>query len=411
MKHLKIIAFRFKSVIAVYLAVGVTAAFLQAFSASYFQKIVDRFTGGTLSTGAIALYGCALIGMYLSSYIEEYPVRKLENGITLSLKLRALHKVSTIDYRAYTALGMGAVIQRIENGAQAGMNILFGFYLRLLGELLPSMLFSVLFVFSIDRRVMLVILVGYGVVFLITNLLLKALYRVKEHILVNEEAFNRLIVRGFMEMVVFRVHRRFGAEIRKAETASKEITSSKVKMKMIHEAFFTSFAVLVGLMKIGILFYGWKARALTIGQIVALIALIDNAYTPIAIFNVLYIDFKLDRMAFARFTGYLDAPDDRHLSAGEAVESVAGGVAFDRVTYDYDGREVLTEFSLAVSPGRTVALVGGERFRKIDRGQAPRGAIASRAGYGACGRKGFGWDRACELLPAHRVSSAGKRRV
>ena len=48
-------------------------------------------------------------------------------------------------------------------------------------------------------------------------------------------------------------------------------------------------------MIIGILFYAWKTKNLTVGSVVALIALIENAYTPIAIFNVLYVQYKLDK--------------------------------------------------------------------------------------------------------------------
>ena len=72
-------------------------------------------------------------------------------------------------------------------------------------------------------------------------------------------------------------------------------------MNMIHEAFFTIFALLVAMLDIGILFYAWKTKNLTVGSVVALIALIENAYTPIAIFNVLYVQYKLDKASYKRF--------------------------------------------------------------------------------------------------------------
>jgi ATP-binding cassette subfamily B protein len=199
---------------------------------------------------------------------------------------------------------------------------------------------------------------GYVVVFLVTNLLLKALYRIKEKILVGEEAFNHTLVRGFMEMVVFRVNRRFRAEIERAEGAAGEIVRGKAKMKMIHEAFFTAFAVLVGIFKIGIILYGWRWKALTIGEIVALIALIDNAYTPVAIFNVLYIDYKLDLVAFRRYAEFLDAKEDTHLATGRALSEIAGGIALKGVSFAYEGRTILEDFSLEIEKGRSLALVG-----------------------------------------------------
>ena len=44
------------------------------------------------------------------------------------------------------------------------------------------------------------------------------------------------MVRGFMEMVVFRINKRFRSEIKKAKLAKKEIISAKVKMTLIHES-------------------------------------------------------------------------------------------------------------------------------------------------------------------------------
>ncbi|NLU26423.1 MAG: ABC transporter ATP-binding protein [Hungateiclostridium thermocellum] len=257
MKYLISIARENKAIIFLYIAIGLAYTFLQNFSSRYFQKIIDNFANNTLTITNIAIYGSALLALYILCYLQIYPERKLEHGIELSLKIKALRKLSVIDYLSYVKIGTGTLIQRIENGAAAGSNILFGFYLRLANDLLPQILFSIVFIYALDPRVMIAILFGYVIVFIVTNLLLKALYKVKANILLNEERFNHLIVRGFMEMVVFRVNRRFEHEIKKAEAASGEIIGSKVKMKLIHEAFFTIFVILVSILKIGIIVYGW----------------------------------------------------------------------------------------------------------------------------------------------------------
>jgi len=270
-KHLKSVAGKHKSLVAAFIFMGLIWTFLQNVVPLYFQTVVDNFTDGTLSARNIAVYGTALISLYIMAYLFNFPENKLPNSIEQSQKLAAMRKISIIDYQAYAKLGTGSLIQRIENGSSAGKRILFDFYLRLAGELLPSMIFSIVFVFLINRTVMVVIVVGYVVVFAISNLLLKILYKVKERILVNEEMFNHFLVRGFMEMVTFRINRRFARELKKTEEASTEIVSSAVKIRMAHEAFFTIFAILVGFVKIGIIIYGWTTGALTIGQIVALL--------------------------------------------------------------------------------------------------------------------------------------------
>ena len=358
MKHLLNTTKRYKSLIVVCLILGLTATFLQSFSASYFQKVVDNFTANNLTLINIAVYGVALVVMYVLNYLNNYPWRKLESGVPLNLKIRALRKVSVIDYLAYTKLGTGALIQRIENGASAGSSILLGFYVRLASELIPAMVFSIIFVFTISHAVMSAILIGYFVVFIITNLLLKALYKVKERILVNQERFNHFLVRGFMEMVVFRINRRFKHELNKTESASTEIISADVKMKMIHEAFFTIFVVLVAFIKIGVIAYGWVSKTLSIGQIVALIALVDYAYQPIAVINVSYVQYKLDKVTFARYTEFLDAKDELRLNEGEKVSEIKGNISFSNVGFYYNNREILNDFNLDILAKSKTAFVG-----------------------------------------------------
>jgi len=357
-KHLVLAAKKHKKLIIVFLAMGIVWTFLQNFVPRYFQTVIDSFAEGSLNTTHVIVYGAALISMYIMGYLYNYPERKLGLSIELSLKLAAMEKLSVIDYLSYVKLGTGSLIQRIENGSGAGKSILFDFYLRLASELLPAMIFSITFVFFINRTVMMAVMFGYIIVFIVTNLLLKALYKVKESILVNEEKFNHFLVRGFMEMVVFRVNRRFAREIGKTEAASKEIVASSVKMSMVHEAFFTIFAILIGFLKIGIIVFGWRTGALTIGQIVALIMLVDNAYQPIAIINVCYVQFKLDKISFARYVGFLDAKEDVRLTQGEKISEIKGDVAFSQVGFSYNGREIFSGFNLNIRPGRSTAFVG-----------------------------------------------------
>jgi len=205
---------------------------------------------------------------------------------------------------------------------------------------------------------MIALVVCYIVMYLASNLLLKALYKVKERILVNEEKFNHFLVRGFMELVVFRTNSRFAKEIAKTEAASNEIISSAVKMLMVHEAFFTICAFFVLFIKIGVIIYGWTSGALTIGQIVALLVLVEKTYEPIAVFNVVNVYYKLEKVAFARYTEFLDAKEDTQLTQGEEINRLNGSISFINIGFNYDGREILTNFSFHIEQGKTTALVG-----------------------------------------------------
>lgn len=358
MNYLVEIAKKNKFLVCIYLLSGILITFLSNFSANYFQRLIDKFNDGSLAVSNIIIYGFVLAIVCVLDYLDEYPGRSLEHGIYIDLKLKALNKISRIDYQVYQSMGTGKLVQKIENGASAGKGVLFDFLFCLFRQLCPSILFSMIFIYSINKKVMLIILIGYIAVFFITNLLLKVLYQIKERILSNEEMMNRILVRGFMEMVVFRINKRFKHEIEKAELAKKEIVNSKVKMTLIHEAFFAIFALLVIVIKIFIIAYGWVTKSLSIGAIIALITLIDNAYTPIAIFNVLFVQYKLDRTAFKRYTDFLDSENDEQLDKGEKITSLKADISCTGLKFLYDNRVVLDNFDLNIRHGENVALVG-----------------------------------------------------
>ena len=358
MRYIKEILKNNKLWVLAYIGLGIFNAFMANYKTDYFQKVIDGLAAGTLTFAGVITYGLILLVNYCMNYLDNYPEKKLEYGIYLDFKLLSLRKISTIDYTEYQKIGTGKLVQRIENGSSAGRNVVFNFWLRLIRDLLPTIVFSVYFIWKIDKIITYILFVGYMLIFIITNILLKFLYKIKEKILNSEELFNHFLVRGFMEMLVFRMSKQFPSEIKKTRSAKENIVSSKVKMNMIHEAFFTIFALLVAMLDISILFYAWKTKNLTVGSIVALIALIENAYTPIAIFNVLYVQYKLDKASYKRFEEFLDLKDDNQLRNGNAINTDIGEIAIKNLSFQYEERKIIDDLSLFIKRGQKIAFVG-----------------------------------------------------
>ena len=358
MRYIKEILKKNRIWVLVYIGLGIFNAFMANYKADYFQKVIDGLADRTLAFAGVATYGFILLVNYCMNYLDNYPEKKLEHGIYLDFKLLSLRKISTIDYTEYQKIGTGKLVQRIENGSLAGRNVLFNFWLCLIRDLLPTIVFSVYFIWKIDKKVTYVLFVGYMLIFIITNILLKFLYKIKEKILNSEELLNHYLVRGFMEMLIFRMSKQFPNEIKKTNNAKESIVSAKVKMNMIHEAFFTIFALLVAMLDIGILFYAWKTQNLTVGSVVALIALIENAYTPIAIFNVLYVQYKLDKASYKRFEEFLGLKDDDQLRNGNAINADVGEIAIKNLSFQYGERKIIDDLSLSIKKGEKIAFVG-----------------------------------------------------
>ncbi|MDE6053905.1 MAG: ABC transporter ATP-binding protein/permease, partial [Lachnospiraceae bacterium] len=358
MRYMKEILKNNRNWVIVYLLTGLFNAFMSNYKAGYFQKIIDGLTDRAITVYGILFYGVVLFINYVMNYLDEYPSAKLGNEIYLDFKLLALQKIGRMDYSEYQKLGTGKLVQQIENGANAGKGVLYDFWFCVVRILIPTILFSLYFIWKIDRTITYFLLAGYVIVFIVTNLLLKGLYQIKEKILTNEEELNHFLVRGFMEMPVFRMKHQFPNEIRKAAKAKRIIVLSKVKMTMIHEAFFTIFALLVACLDIGILTYAWKSSHLSVGAVVALITLIDNAYTPIAIFNVIYVQYRLNKTAWLRFMGLLDLKEDMQLQQGVVFDTLSYAICVENLSFVYENKKVLESVNLTIRRGEKVAFVG-----------------------------------------------------
>jgi ATP-binding cassette subfamily B protein len=355
---------KYKSVIAFYLINGLIAMTASTLAIVYFQKLIDSVGVNQEWSVIIKLlitYGVLQMFDYLLNYLDNYPSSKLSNGFYYELKIMAMKKISTIKYLEYKKLGTGELIQQIENGADAGRNILFGFYLNLFRYILPLLILSITTIGLYDYKVLIGILISYAFVYLITKLLLKKLYLVKNTILKTEEMFSSKAVRAFMEMVIFRTNRRYNREINEARNKTNKIISSKIKIIMTHELFFTSFAIIVAIIKVIAIYIGIKQISIglsSIGTIVAIVTLIDRVYQPIAIFNVEYVNLKLNRIGYKRFKDLMEKPDDDKVYNGNDINISSGNIRFQNISYKYDDLSVLENVTVEFSPGKSYAIVG-----------------------------------------------------
>ena len=357
MKLYKEVLKKYKKLIIFYVLIGIIVNFLNVFEVDLFQRIIDSFDGD-LSITLIIIFGIVMLVNLVVGYIENYPEQQLQKGLPLSFKLQALKKMKTIDYLEYQKLGTGLITERVNEGSEAASNNLMNFHFKLVRYLLPTAFFSLLYIAKIDLKLLLFVVLGYVLVMIVTKILLKKLYSVKEKVLTNQEMLNKHLVRGFMELVIFRTNKKYDSEIRLTEKGIKNIVDGKTRIKMIHEIFFTAFGILVGILKVIMLLYAFYSKSLTIGEIVAIITLLGKAYEPIAIFNVEYIDYKLNKQAVDKFIKLLDLKDVSNIDSGLKLKKLDGNIELKNIDYSYENKKVIDNVSLKIKSGSYVAFVG-----------------------------------------------------
>ena len=344
--------------IVFYVMIGVVINFLDLYLVTYYQKILDAFQFGTLTILPLVIYGVLLIVSTILGYVENYPEQQVKNKLYLDFKLQSLKKMKTIDYLSYQKIGTGRLTQKVEDGAEASRDVMVDFWLKIMRWLLPTALFSLIFIYQVKKEFVLFIIAGYVVVIIVSNVILKKLYSLKEKILFNQEFLNKHLVRGFMELVVFRTNKKFDTEIQVSKDGIKNIVDGKTKIKLVHELFFSLFALIVNVLQVLVLAYAVLKSNLSVGAIVTVIALLGKAYEPIAIFNVEYVDYKLNKVTVKKYLELLDLKDDENLTFGNVIKNVKGKIEFKDVTFGYSDKKIVDGLSFGIESGSSVAFVG-----------------------------------------------------
>ncbi len=357
MKLYKEVIKKYKKLIIFYVLIGIIINFLNVFEVNLFQKILDSFEIGNLTLNLIIFYGIIMLLNQLLGYIENYPEQQLKNGLPLSFKLQALKKMKTIEYSEYQKIGTGIISGRVQEGSIAAADSLMNYHFKIIRYLIPTAIFSLIYIASINIKLLFIVLIGYLFVMIITKLLLKKLYSIKEKVLVSGEILNKHLIRGFMELVIFRTNKKYDSEIRLTEKGIKNIVNGKTKIKLIHEIFFTAFGIIVAALKIVMLIYVFYSKNLSLGEIVAIIALLGKVYEPIAIFNVEYIDYKLNKQAVKRYVKLLDIKDVSNINSGIKINKI-GNIELKNVEFSYPNKKVLKNINFTIKENETVAFVG-----------------------------------------------------
>ena len=96
-----------------YVLIGIIINFLDLYSVTYYQKILDAFQFHKLTITPLIIYGLLLLISTLLGYIENYPEQQVKNKLYLDFKLQALKKMKSIDYLEYQKIGTGKLTQKV----------------------------------------------------------------------------------------------------------------------------------------------------------------------------------------------------------------------------------------------------------------------------------------------------------
>ncbi len=105
--------------------------------------------------------------------------------------------------------------------------------------------------------------------------------------------------------------------------------------------------------------YWTLQEKMSVGTVIAFIAAWGSLFDPISKINALSQTFTRGIVSAQRIFDILDTSDESHITEGSRPKSISGHVKFENVSFCYREKSpTLTDISIEVLPGKTLALVG-----------------------------------------------------
>ena len=176
----------------------------------------------------------------------------------------------------------------------------------------------------------------------------------------NQHIQETFSISGFILMKIF-THEK--VEYAKFEETNKEVIKLQIRESLAGRWFFMTLSIFTTIGPMLIYLYGgylFIRGEITIGVIIAFIALLQRLYGPVTQLSNIHIDVTRSLALFQRVFEYFDKPlEIKDLPGAAVIKTIAGNVTFEHVHFSYNKEiEVLKDISFTAPGGTMTALVG-----------------------------------------------------
>jgi ABC-type multidrug transport system fused ATPase/permease subunit len=299
---------------------------------------------------------------WLATYAETFLINWVGQRALQDLRLQLFRHLQRLSIGFYSRNKAGVIISRITNDVQAldqlvtdGISTLFGATLTLIGTA-AILLFMDAGLALVTFAVFPVLLIG-SVLFRVVS---ADAYRLTREKIAFVTAYLQETLSGV------RVVRAFGQERRHEEHfagLNEENRAANMRTVYLNAAYFPAVELLSAVATSVILIYGGNQvldGKVTIGVLAAFVFYLQTFFDPIQQLSQLYTTYQAGMAALDKIFGLLDEePDVTDKPGAIELEVLRGEIRFEDVTFGYgDSAPALSDVTLEVPPGQTVALVG-----------------------------------------------------
>lgn len=176
----------------------------------------------------------------------------------------------------------------------------------------------------------------------------------------NQLIQETLSISGSILMKIFTKEKKSYDEF---EEINRSVIKLQIKESLAGRWFFMTMSIFTTLGPLIIYLYGgylFMQDKMSIGEIVAFVALLDRLYKPVSQLSNIHIDVTRSLALFQRIFDYFDLKEEvKDKKSGIILNNIEGNIKFEDVSFEYKkGIEVLKNINFETKSGTMTALVG-----------------------------------------------------
>lgn len=326
------------------------------------KRAVDELRGGTL-THSLGMYAALLIGLALVQALFRFRMRRVmisaSRKIEYDLRGDLFDHLQRLSLSFYERTRTGDVMARATNDLNA-VRMFLGPAIMYMANTFFTVTLGLALMISIDPRLTLYSLLPFPVLTLVVNRLGNTMHRRFELIQEQYSDVTTHVQENLSGIRVVKAYAREEDEIRRFRVLNTEFLRRNMAMVKVWGFFFPVMSLLTGTALLIVLWAGGMRVVdgrLTLGGFIAFTSYLAMLTWPAIAFGWVLSLIQRAAASMGRLGKLFDEEPEISGQGGDAGP-VRGALAFEGVSFAYNGTKVLDQVDLTIAEGETVAVVG-----------------------------------------------------
>ena len=316
-----------------------------------------------VSIGTTVILGLLQVAQsYLSIWISKHIILNMKNQMYAHLQDMSLN--------FYTAAKPGEIITRITSDID-GIQDIFNTTLVNALTSVVVLISTAIVLISMNWKLAIVGMIILPTFIIPTRKVGKLRWKIATRSQEKISDLNQIIQENFSisGVLLTKIFTKEKDELAKFEQTNHEVISLQIKESLVGRWFRMTITTFIAIGPMLIYFYGgylFIKGEISIGSIIAFVALLGRLYLPVSQLSNIHIDVIRSLALFQRIFEYLDQKQEiKDKPDATSLEVIKGRVSFEKVYFSYNSKvKVLEDISFSVNPGTMVALVGSSGVGK-----------------------------------------------